>query len=96
MTPNLDPDPDNILGKGILDPEREAALLADGYIFAMFVQPSDARRPPFLLRCKRLIADAAADAFADAWRTRHLAALAAEPSLAPGGPTSKQFAGNLP
>ncbi len=34
MPINLDPSPQNELGKGILDPELEQRLLADGYIYA--------------------------------------------------------------
>jgi hypothetical protein len=70
----LDPDPGNILGKGILDPEREAKLLAEGYIFAMWIQPKPSRKgdnpPPFLVRCKRPIAEAITDALLDAYYTR--------------------------
>lgn len=33
--PELDARPDNVLGKGILPPEREAALVEQGAVFAI-------------------------------------------------------------
>ncbi len=39
--PTLDPHPTNELGKGILDPEMEAKLLADGVIWANRVFHAD-------------------------------------------------------
>lgn len=64
--PNLDPHPANQLGKGTLPPGQEARVLAEGKIFAMRVVPEDKRVPPFLITCRRPIAEAAADFFRDA------------------------------
>lgn len=86
MSPDLilDPDPDNILGKGILDAEREAALRADGYVFAMWVTPASSRTganlPPFLVRSKRPIAEAITDALLDAYHTQFVPPLPGEPA----------------
>ena len=60
---NLDPHPLNELGRGILAPDVEARLLADGYIFAATVIPKDRRVPPFLATSKRPFAEAAASFF---------------------------------
>lgn len=32
--PNLDPDPTNLLGKGILDPVLEQQMISQGFIYA--------------------------------------------------------------
>jgi hypothetical protein len=39
--PNLDPNPANLLGKGILAPAEEARLLARGVVYAERVTMSD-------------------------------------------------------
>lgn len=82
MSPDLilDPDPDNILGKGLLDPEREAALLADGCVFAMWcvVEEAKLNMPPFLIRSKRPIAEAITDALLDAYAMRFAPSLHGE------------------
>lgn len=39
--PNLDPNPANLLGKGILAPAEEARLLARGVVYAERVKMSD-------------------------------------------------------
>ena len=59
-TPQLDPNPQNELGKGILDPDHEADLLARGYIFAAKVPAPDL---PFGIHiiCKRRLLDAVLD-----------------------------------
>lgn len=58
MSP-LDPDPNNILGKGILPPEREALLLARGIIFAEWC--AGERVAPFLITSSRPIGPAIAN-----------------------------------
>lgn len=57
-SPTLCPSPRNELGKGIFSPEKEARLLAQGYIFACRIPGT---LVPTLLRCKRPIADAVTD-----------------------------------
>lgn len=53
-TPELDPHPDNILGRGILKPTEEAKLLSEGLVFATYLTTEDGHR--FLLCGKRPIA----------------------------------------
>lgn len=55
--PNLDSHPSNILGRGILDPETEAAMLAAGFVFATYLTPAGRKAKPFLLTSKRPYAD---------------------------------------
>lgn len=58
--------PDNILGKGILSPAREAALLAEGMRFAAIIRPATDKCPePGLLVGKRDPVEAAIDMFRD-------------------------------
>jgi hypothetical protein len=45
----LDPHPQNILGKGIIPPHIEAVLLANGAVFAMYVT-TDGPKPQTYLR----------------------------------------------
>lgn len=45
--PQLDPDPANLLGKGLLPPEREQRLLDRGAVFAGWSKGVYA--PPFLI-----------------------------------------------
>ena len=47
IQPQLDPNPDNILGKGILPPEEEEWLLSRGIVYAEWFCPPDI--PPFLV-----------------------------------------------
>lgn len=55
----LDPDSNNILGKGILPPEQESALRARGIIFAEWC--SGERVPPFLIISSKPIGPAIAN-----------------------------------
>lgn len=57
--PNLDPDPRNILGKGILGPATEQRLFARGIIYAEKMPTPDGRT--ILIVCKRLYKDAMFD-----------------------------------
>lgn len=70
-TPKLDPNPKNDLGKGVFTPEREAELLAQGYVFARYWPPT--KRLPFGTTSvsKRFIADAVTDMALDDRRTPH-------------------------
>lgn len=65
----LCPSAKNELGKGIFSAEKEAELLAKGYIFACKV-PGDG--VGVLLVCKRPIADAVTDGQLDSPRYRQL------------------------
>ena len=55
--PNLDPHPLNILGKGILPPDQEAAMIAAGFVFATYLTPAGRKAKPFLLTSRRPYAD---------------------------------------
>lgn len=71
----LDPDPRNLLGKDILDPETEAELLADGMIFADYVIQADGHK--ILITSKRRMADVTRDWYRTAQRLPRLAPIAA-------------------
>lgn len=61
MTAILDPDPDNQLGKGILDPELEASLVEQGVVFAASLPPRKGK-PFWSMVCSmRSIAEAVTD-----------------------------------
>jgi hypothetical protein len=61
MTSIFDPDPDNQLGKHILDPALEASLVARGVVFAARLPPRKGK-PFWSLVCSlRPIADAVTD-----------------------------------
>lgn len=64
----LDAHPLNELGKGLLDPDVEAKLLAEGVVFAAIVRPSNPKVPPYLTTSRRPIADVATEALSDAYR----------------------------
>lgn len=55
----LDTHPLNILGKGILDPETEADMIARGIVFAALrtAYPPSGKPFPFLITSKRPYAD---------------------------------------
>jgi hypothetical protein len=61
----LCPSPKNEFGKGILSPEKEAKLLAQGYVFTCRVPGT---LVPTRLVCKRPIADAVTDSILDSIR----------------------------
>lgn len=65
--PALDPSPLNELGKGIFSPEKEAELLAGGYIFACKVPGTLVKTS---LVCKRRLSDAVTDGDLDSPRYR--------------------------
>lgn len=54
--PEFDAHPANILGKGILDPDKEAELIARGIMFAVWLPP-DKRGHQVLLTSHRPYAD---------------------------------------
>ena len=55
--PKLDPHPLNILGKGILPPDQEAAMIAADFVFATYLTPAGRNAKPFLLTSRRPYAD---------------------------------------
>jgi len=68
----LCPSPHNQLGKGVFSPDKEAKLLADGYIFACRIVSG---RIKGIVCCKRPIADAMRDMeLDDPYATRQFAA----------------------
>lgn len=66
-TQSLCPSKKNQLGKGMFSPDTEAALVAEGYIFACRLPT---RTVGALLVCKRPIADAVTDGEMDDPRSR--------------------------
>lgn len=76
---HLDPDPRNKLGKGILAPGLEAALRAQGVIFADFIAQADGHK--ILVTSKRRMADVTRDWYRTAQR---LPKLTPVPELAAG------------
>lgn len=71
MSLDLDPDPDNILGRGILPPDEEARLLAEGVVFAMFGPVRSPKVRPCLYCSYRPIAVAATAIFVDLLRAQY-------------------------
>lgn len=59
--PDLDPNPKNQLGKGVLDPELEARWLADGIVFACKLPAASDLPFGVHVICRRPIADAVTD-----------------------------------
>lgn len=80
---NLDPHPLNELGKGILAPDVEAKLLAEGVIFATTVTPRNPKVPPYLVTCRRSIVEASTDAWRDLHQTVARQRVPSIPALSP-------------
>ena len=64
--PNLDPDPTNELGHGVLDPDTEARLIALGYIYAHRVTTKRGRT--FVGAYKRSLAETLRSEAQDAYK----------------------------
>lgn len=61
----IDPNPNNLLGKGILPPDEEAKLLAEGCIYAEYFYPKSGR-PPIIVASKRPYIEAVNELFRSA------------------------------
>lgn len=66
----LDPNPENILGKGILPPEKEAKIIARGCVFAKFVT---AQGKSILVTFRRPHDEILADLFSDTYAPAYIA-----------------------